>query len=177
MTARVLHSNGSARILRTALALALWTALPSGHASAGLLDAPPPSFTGGTGRIVYRMGPVHHDPGWVETFVACTNTGNAPTDVALEIFDDEDRPAGGIARATVAAGARATFAVSAGSEATTAAGAVLVPGAPVVEHGKARISSPTSALGCTAWLRVGGTDGTVKEAPLELVKKVAAPGS
>ena len=145
-------------------------------AAAGMLDAPPPPFAGGAGRIVYRMGPVHFDPGWVETFVACTNVGASQTDVALEVFDDTDRAVGSAARATIAPGGTATFAVSAGSTATRAANAILVADVSPLDHGKARVSSPSATLACHAWHRAGRADGTVKEAPLELVKKVAGSG-
>jgi hypothetical protein len=174
MTART-RFRSQAAVGRAVLVASLVAALAH-PAAAGLLDTPAPAFTGGAGRVIYRMGPVHFDPGWVETFVACTNVGNAPTEIALEVFDEADAPAGGVARATVAPGARAAFAVSAGSEAARAENAILVSGVPALEHGKARVSSPSAALACKAWHRIGGADGTVKEGPLELVKKVAIGG-
>jgi hypothetical protein len=155
------------------VALALVATLTTRPASAGLLDSPAPSFTGGAGTIVYRMGPVYHDPGWVGTYIACTNVGSAAAEIALELFDELDDVVGSVTRTTVAAGERATFAVASPPSEAAAQHAVAVTGIPELDHGKARVSSPATTLTCMAWLRIASADGTVKDVPLELVKKVA----
>jgi hypothetical protein len=153
-----------------------WTAfvglLGARSAPAGLLDSQPPMLDGGErGTVVYRMGAVHFEPGgWVDTTVSCTNLGQAPAKLALEIFDENDQPTGQIARAVVAAGAGATFATSADANAP---GAVAIPGLPPIDHGKARVSASTTQLSCTALNRMRAADGSTKEAALELIKKVA----
>jgi hypothetical protein len=156
------------RLVAAAMAITLTT----GPAAAGLLDAPPPTLDGGTpGTVVYRMGAVHYEPGgWVDTSVTCTNLSSAPAVIALEVFDENDRLAGELAKATASAGAKVSFATS---ESADVPGAVVVPRLPAVDHGKARISASTTQLACTAVNRVRGSDGTTKEAALELIKKVA----
>jgi hypothetical protein len=151
---------------------ALASALAAGSAIAGLLDTPPPDLgTGGRATVVYRMGPLHYEPGgWVDTTVTCTNLATAAARIALEVFDDADRLAGQLADATVEAGAAVTFATSADADAP---GAIVVRNLPPIDHGKARISASTSQLSCTAINRMRASDGVVKEAALELVKKVA----
>lgn len=143
----------------------------AGSASAGLLDAPPPSLGAGVpATIVYRMGAVHYEPGgWVDTTVTCTNVGSAPATIGLEIFDDADQKAGQLALATVAPGASVTF----GTSADAAPGAVAVAGLSAIDHGKARVSASTTQLTCTALNHMRGNDGVMKESPVELVKKVA----
>lgn len=158
--------------LRARLAvLALASVVVGGEASAGLLDGRAPALgDGGAAIIVYRLGAVHFEPGgWVDTTVTCTNLSEAPTTVGLEIFDEGDQLAGGLAKATVAAGGAVTFATSADA----APGAVTVAGLPPIDHGKARVSASTKQLTCTAVNRMRGSDGAVKEAPVELLKKVA----
>jgi hypothetical protein len=143
----------------------------AGYASAGILDSPPPTFDGGApGKAVYRMGPVYSDPGKVDTLVQCTNIADGPTAIALEVFDEGDTRVGGIARASLPASGSVTFVTSAAIE---IAGAVVIPELPTIDHGKARVSATSSKLSCTALLRMQSEDGTSKEAPLELVKKVA----
>lgn len=151
--------------------LALAGVSMTGTATAGLLDGQPPALGDGvTATIVYRFGAVHFEPGgWVDTTVTCTNLSPAPAVVGLEIFDESDQKAGSLAKATVAAGAPVTFATSADA----APGAVAVAGLPPIDHGKARVSASTKQLTCTAVNRMRGSDGTVKEAPVELMKKVA----
>ncbi len=140
-------------------------------ATAGLLDAPPPTLDGTPATVVYRMGAVHYEPGgWVDTSITCTNLSPAAATIALEIFDENDRLAGELARTTAAAGAKVSFATSDGADVP---GAVVVPRLPAVDHGKARISASTTQLACTAVNRMRGSDGTTKEAALELIKKVA----
>jgi hypothetical protein len=148
------------------------SALLSGSAVAGLLDSQPPELgTDGRGIVVYRMGPIHYEPGgWVDTTVTCTNLGNTPNHLALEIFDERDQVVGQLAQANVAASAAVTFVTSADAG---VAGAVIVQGLPPIDHGKARVSALTKELSCTAINRMRATDGSVKEAALELMKKVA----
>jgi hypothetical protein len=154
---------------RSAL-LALALAATTAPATAGLLNDPAPALGEGTARVVYRMGAVHFEPGgWVNTTVTCTNLGPASTIIALEIFDERDERAGSLAQATVPAGAAVTFATSADA----APGAIAVPGLPAIDHGKARVIASSTQLACTAVNRMRGADGAVKEAPLELIKKVA----
>lgn len=152
------------------VAAVLASMLVAAHASAGILDSPPPSFDGAAGKAVYRMGPVYSDPGKIDTLVQCTNIADDQTAVAIEVFNETDTRVGGIARASVPASATVTFVTS---EAVEIEGAVVIPELPTIDHGKARVSSTTSKLSCTALLRMRSEDGTSKEAPLELVKKVA----
>ena len=158
---------------RTRLALLVLggVSMAAGRATAGLLDGQaPPLGDGVSSTIVYRLGAVHFEPaGWVDTTVTCTNLSSAPATVGLEIFDESDQRAGDLAKATVAAGAAVTFATSADA----VPGAVTVAGLPPIDHGKARVSASTKQLTCTAVNRMRGSDGAVKEAPVELVKKVA----
>jgi hypothetical protein len=143
----------------------------SASADAGLLDSPPPMLANGArGTVVYRMGAVHFEPGgWVDTTVTCTNLAATPADVALEVFDENDHVAGTAAK-SVAAGAAVTFATS---SAVDASGAAVLAGLPPIDHGKARVSASTTQLTCVAVNRMRGADGAIKEAPLELIKKVA----
>jgi hypothetical protein len=158
---------------RSATLLAAVALLLGARARAGLLDSPPPSISGQPGTIVYRMGPVHYDPGFVDTVVSCTNLGDGPTAMALEIFDEND-----VLRATATsppapANQGVTFVTSSGPDID---GAVIVVGMPGLEHGKARVSATTASITCAAKTRIVGDDGNVKERPLELVKKVALGG-
>lgn len=156
------------RIRRLALLAGI---LSSSIAMAGLLDAPPPTLDGTPATVVYRMGAVHYEPGgWVDTSITCTNLSSGSATIALEIFDENDQLAGGLTQATAAAGAKVSFATSDGADVP---GAVVVAGLPAVDHGKARISASTKQLTCTAVNRMRGSDGTTKEAALELIKKVA----
>ena len=141
-------------------------------ASAGLLDSQPPLLGNGErGTVVYRMGAVHFEPGgWVDTTVTCTNLATTPTEMALEVFDENDRLAGEVTKASVGAGAGLTFATSSAADAP---GAAIIPGLPAIDHGKARVSASTTQLTCVAINRMRGADGAIKEAPLELIKKVA----
>lgn len=143
-----------------------------GSATAGLLDSPSPVLaTGERGTVVYRMGAVHFEPGgWVDTTVTCTNLATTPASIALEVFDENDRLAGDVAKASLAAGAGLTFATSSAADAL---GAAIIPSLPPIDHGKARVSASTTQLTCVAVNRMRGSDGAIKEAPLELIKKVA----
>ena len=153
----------------TALASAL---VAAGSATAGLLDSPPPDFgTAGRAMVVYRMGPIHYEPGgWVDTTVTCNNLANSASRIALEVFDDNDHLAGDATDVTVEAGAAVTFATSSDADAP---GATIVRNLPPIDHGKARVSALTNQLSCTGTNRMRAADGSMKEAALELVKKVA----
>lgn len=150
-------------------ALVAW--LCASHATAGLLDDEAPALGGdGPATVVYRMGAIHYEPGgWVDTTVTCANLASGAATVAVEVFDERDRKIGALAKAAVAAGASVTFATSA----VAAPNAVTIDGLPVIDHGKARVSATTTQLACTGMHHLRGDDGTKKEAPLELVKKVA----
>lgn len=137
-------------------------------AQAGLLDDPPPSFEGGPGQVVYRMGPVYYEPGHVDTLVTCTNNSEGPVSLAIEIFDEEDARVR-LARASAEAGAGVTFATSA---AAGVPNAVVVSELPRLDHGKARVSANNPSLSCSAKHRTVAAGGAVTEGPLELVKKV-----
>lgn len=151
-------------------ALASLLIAPCVHA--GLLDSAAPVLqSGAQARIVYRMGAVHFEPGgWVDTTVSCTNLATAPATIGIEVFDENDHVAGQLAKATVAAGAAVTFATSSDAGRPDA---VTILGLPPIDHGKARVSASSTELACTALNRMRGTDGTIKESPLELIKKVA----
>jgi hypothetical protein len=138
--------------------------------SAGLLDSPPPSFGGPPGKVVYRMGPVHFDPGAVDTVVTCTNNGDVDANVAFEVYDDSDQLTGLVTRATAAPNATVTFATS---SAAGVAAASLVLGLHPLEDGKARVSATTTKLSCSGKTLIKASGGETREAPLELVKKVA----
>jgi len=155
---------------RSAALLAMLGLLLGGRSHAGLLGSPPPTIGGEPGKVVYRMGPVHYDPGWVDTVVSCTNLGDGPAGMALEIFDEEDVLRGTASRVAVPGGGSVTFATSSDPGVD---GAVVLAGLPALDHGKARVSATTAKLSCAAKNRVLGSDGRVNEAPLELVKKVA----
>jgi hypothetical protein len=141
------------------------------QAAAGLLDGQAPALGSGvTSTIVYRMGAIHFEPGgWVDTTVTCRNLSATPAVVGIEVFDERDQLAGQLAKATVEPSGAVTFATSADA----APSAVAVPGLPPIDHGKARVSASTTQLACTAMNRMRADDGTVKESPLELMKKVA----
>jgi len=151
------------------LAVALLAGLLTSRAHAGLLDSPPPTFPSGAGKVVYRMGPLQYDPGWADTIVTCTNLSDAPAGVSMEVFDHADvRTAQ--ATASLAPGAEVSFVTSA--EAGVAQATVL-SGLSAVDDAKARVSATTAKLNCGGRHRVVAADGTVKEMPLELLKKVA----
>jgi hypothetical protein len=155
---------------RTLALSALAVAAGLAHAAAaGLLDSPPPSFDGAAGRVIYRMGPVYFEAGKADTIVTCTNVGDKPMSLALEIFDAEDRLVASATQSGVAPGVAASFGTSA------VAGrfelVVADPRGPV-SHGKARVSATAATLSCVASEIVRRDDGTASELPLELVKKV-----
>lgn len=154
----------------TAMATAVVATLAGSPAGAGLLDSPPPSLgTDPAAAVVYRMGAVHYEPGWVDTTITCTNLAPTSAVIALEVFDENDQRVGELAKATVAPNAAVTFATSAGPNPN----AVAIGGLPAIDHGKARVSASTTKLNCSAVNHMRADDGSMKEAPLELVKKVA----
>jgi len=150
--------------------LAFLVSLMPAFAAGGLLTSPAPDFDGVPGRVVYRMGPVHHEQGHVDTLVICTNLGDVGAGLAIEIFDSDDALAGLLTRAKVAAGGTVTFA-TAGDVAP--ADAVVVLALPPMENAKARVSATTARLSCSAKHVLRAAGGGSKEVPLELVKKVA----
>jgi hypothetical protein len=155
----------------TAMVTAVAAVLCGGSAGAGLLDSPPPALGNAVpGTVVYRMGAVHYEPGgWVDTTVTCTNLATTPSLIALEVFNETDTRVGDLAKATVEPNASVIFATSADA----APNAVAVAGLPAIDHGKARVVASTTKLNCTAVNHMRANDGVIKEAPLELVKKVA----
>jgi hypothetical protein len=155
---------------RSATLLAALGLLLGGRAHAGLLDSPPLSIGGESGKVVYRMGPVYYEPGHVDTVVSCTNFADGPTAMVLEVFDENDVLRATAYSAQVAANVSVTFATSSRPDID---GAVIPAGMPTVNHGKARVSATTARISCAAKTVVVSSDGDVKERPLELVKKVA----
>jgi hypothetical protein len=145
-------------------------ALLSHAAVAGLLDSPPPTFDGVAGRVVYRMGPAYFERGRTDTIVTCTNVGAGQATLAVEIFDADDRLVASADRAGVAPGAAVSFGTS--PDASRPDLVVADPRGPV-RHGKARISATAVTLACVAIQATRQEDGTLREMPLELVKKVA----
>jgi hypothetical protein len=150
---------------------ALLLAVSPREAAAGLLDSPAPAFAGGApGLVVYRMGPIYFDPGAIDTVIRCTNTGDLPVAVALEVFDARDQLAGSAATGEVAAGAEVAFGTSAEA---SRPGLVVLAGIRPVAHGKARVSATSKTLSCIGHQVLRKADGTMREMQLELVKKVA----
>jgi hypothetical protein len=159
--------------LCTTTGLALTTVLIATAVHGGLLTSEPPLLgaDGARGTIVYRMGPIHYEPGgWVDTTVTCTNLAATSAKVALEVFDERDERAGALAQAEVAPSASVTFGTSADAG---PASIVVVRDLPPVDHGKGRVAASTTQISCTARNRMRADDGSVKESALELVKKVA----
>ena len=144
--------------------------LAAARSDAGLFDSPPPSFPEGAGKIVYRMGPVHYDPGWVDTIIVCDNLADVAAGIGIECFDGKNEAAGVVTRVSVPPGGKVTFATSADAG---GAGATVILGLPQMEDGKARVSGTTANLSCSGKHRIRGSDGSTREIPLELVKKVA----
>jgi hypothetical protein len=156
-----------ARVVRLAVACALGVV----PARAGVLDSPPPAFPAGTGLVVYRISPVYYEPGRVDTVIACRNPTHQTVSAAVEVFDDDDRPRGGVARSAVSAGGDVLFVTSgdAGLDGTTA-----IPGLPSLPSGRARVSATSPELSCSATHRIRSADGGLKELPVQLVKRVAS---
>ena len=141
-------------------------------ATAGLLDSAPPAFNGVAGQVIYRMGAIYYHPGEMDTMVTCANLDDAPVSVALELFDQQDRPAGALTYADVARGGTVTFVTSARPNREQW---VVVSGLFGIDHGKARVSATSTRLSCTGYHNRRAADGSVRDTPLELVKKVARP--
>jgi len=140
---------------------------------AGILDAPPPDLgSGTTGIVVYRMGPVHFDPGHVDTVIRCTNLSEAPIAVGVEIFGEAGELEGLWRRESLAP--QQVFVFATGPAPNLPDASVPVDLEPI-EHGKARVSATTSRLVCDAQHVVwdGRSGGPAKTSVLELVKKVA----
>ncbi len=145
-------------------------ALVATRAGAGLFDSPPPTFDSGPGKVVYRMGPVHYDTGWVDTIIVCDNLADTAAGIALELFDGKNEAAGLVTKVTVPQGGKVTFTTSAGAAGPDA---TVILGLPQMEDGKARVSATTTKLSCSGKHRIRSSDGGTQESPLELVKKVA----
>jgi hypothetical protein len=142
-------------------------------ALAGILDTPPPALgPAGTSIVVYRMGPVHYDPGHVETVIRCSNLSAATIGVAVEYFDEEDALHG--AWRTETLGPRRSLIVSTGPTAN-APEAEYPAGLLPMEHGKARVSATSAQIACSAEhvMLDARTGAPTKITVLELVKKVA----
>jgi hypothetical protein len=138
---------------------------------AGVLDSPPPEFAGhGRGTVVFRMGPVHYDPGAVDTVVTCTSLSERSLPLAFEVFDEHGTRSGAVTRADLAPGASVSFVTSIAAEVV---GGVTVSDLAPIEHGKARVSAPSGAITCVGVHRIVAADGPTAEIPLELVKRVA----
>jgi hypothetical protein len=155
------------------VALAVASLVVAHAAQGGLLDSPPPRFGSVDGKIVFRLGPIHFQPGRTDTIITCTNVSDAAARVAVEVFDEGDDLVGNGADTGVpAAGGNVTFVTSTGA---SRANAVLITGLAPIDHGKARVSSTTDQLACSAYHQMRDADGTVQEQPVELIKKVAQP--
>jgi hypothetical protein len=141
-------------------------------APGGLLGSPAPTVPNGSGRVVYRMGPVYYTPAHADTVVNCTNLSSTSTGIALEIFDDANLRLGFVLRDSLGPGEVASFATS---ETAGAADATVLSGLQPIAHGKARVSATTSHLSCEAHLVIQSSEpgGGAKTTMLELVKKVA----
>jgi hypothetical protein len=156
--------------MKTGRFVVLLAGVLAGQARGGLLDSPPPALDGGNSRVAYRMGPIQYDPGWADTVITCTNISDAPTRVAVEIFDHGDVRVGQAVSGVVAAGGEVSFVTS--TDAGVASANVL-QGLSAIDDAKARVSATTSKLSCAGRHRVVAADGTAKEMPVELVKKIA----
>ncbi len=152
------------------LVLVVFSLLLGQHAEAGLLDSPPPTFYGVPGQVIYRMGAIYYHPGEADTVVTCTNLDDAQASVAIELFDQADKPTGTLADADLAVGGIVTFVTSMDSSREDW---VVVQNLPRLDHGKARVSATTTRLSCTGYHRIRAADGTMRDTPLELVKKVS----
>lgn len=163
----------AARTARVVLAVA---SLVVGQAAqAGLLDSPPPRFGTVDGKVVFRMGPIHFQPGRTDTVITCTNVGDASATIAVEVFDESDHVVGHSANTAVAAGGgTVTYVTSADA---SRAHWVVIEGLAPLDHGKARVSATTDKLSCTAYHQLRDEDGSVQEQPVELIKKVSIPSA
>jgi hypothetical protein len=154
---------------------ALWVALfvmaTASVSAAGIRDdAPPDTGDDMPGKVVYRMGAVHFDPGYSDFTIACTNVSVKALHMVLEVYDEDDRRAGRAARLRLEPGATGTFASSA---AVARAGDVIVAELPPIDHGKARISAKNGRIVCTALSRLHGAGGEIRELPFTLLKRLA----
>lgn len=156
-------------MMRRASVMAVMTVAISTVALAGLLTSPAPDFPGGsTGQVVYRLGPVHHEPGAVETLITCSSLGESRVEVAVDVFDAQDQATGVVTRASLPAHGTVTFTTAADAQ-----GDVAILGLPTFQNGKARVSATSADLSCAGKHRLRTPTGETKEAPVELIKKVA----
>ena len=143
----------------------------AGVATAGLLDSPAPLLPGGgASKVVYRMGPVYYEPGELTTVIRCTNLGDAPLGLAVEIFDADDKLVGSASRASLAAGADVAFGTGTDAERPDL---VVIDRIVNLRNGKARVSASSVKLSCVGQQVLRAADGTSRVLGLELVKKVA----
>lgn len=157
------------------MALAVVSLLIGHAAQGGLLDSPPPRFGTVDGKIVFRMGPIHFQPGRTDTVITCINVADVTATVAVEVFDESDHVVGHSAdTALPAAGGTVTYVTSA--DASRAHWVVIEDLAPL-DHGKARVSATTDELSCSAYHQIRDEGGSVQEQPLELIKKVTIPSA
>lgn len=155
------------------VALAVASLVLAQVAQGGLLDSPPPRFGAVDGKIVFRLGPIHFQPGRTDTIITCTNVADAAVRVQVEVFDEGDDLVGNGADTGVPAeGGSVTFVTSTG---TGRANAVMITGLAPIDHGKARVVATTDQLACVAYHQIRDADGTVQEQPVELIKKIAQP--
>jgi len=150
--------------------LAVFSLLLGQHVEAGLLDSPPPTFYGVPGQVIYRMASIQYHPAGVDTVVICTNLDDTQAGVAIELFDGNDKPTGTLASAELAAGGTVTFVTSA--DRVEENWVVVLDLAPL-DDGKGRVSATTTRLSCTGYHRIRAADGTMRDTPLELIKKVS----
>ena len=157
---------------RSTVLFAALGVLASQHLDAGLLDSPPPALLGKASQVTYRLGPVYFQPGLYDTVVVCTNHDATSANVGIELFDEQDEPAGSAVASQVAPETVVTFATS---TAPTTGHLIVLVNIPPLEHGKARVVSTTTKLSCAAYHRIHAADGTINEQALALVKRVSNP--
>lgn len=156
--------------MRRRSALFGWALLLATPALSGLLDSPPPRIESMARlQVVYRMGAIYYEPGRVDSVIECRNESASAALVALEIFDMNDARVGALTSRTLPPGASVSFATSSGAGPASRA---VIPDLPPLAYGKARVSATTQELGCSGSWRARSQDGTTKDSPLQLVKKV-----
>jgi hypothetical protein len=158
-----------------AVALSLVLCATLAAARAGLLDTPPPVFPGGVaGKVVYRMGAIHYDPGHVDTVITCTNVSERTVPIAVELFDQGDQRSGIVIKSALPARATVVFATSPTAEFPAA---LVFPNLAPIDHGKARVSATTSRLTCDGDRVIRATEDTAPRiVAVELIKKVSYDG-
>ncbi len=160
------------RIIRFSVPATWWFfALGCGCAHAGLLTSPPPQLESAAPlRVIYRMGAIYYEPGRIDTVVTCVNQDTSVAQVAFEVFDPDDAPAGEVVHKKVLPGAEVSFVTSGIGPPE---GRMVVPSLSILLSGKARVSASTTKLTCRGFWRARSADGTTKDSGLQLVKKVA----